>query len=503
MSMFFGVVEDVLDPLKTGRVRVRVMGLHNDDKQEIPTGALPWAQVMTPVTSASATGVGETPSLVPGSWVVLTFTDSALQDPLVLGSLNGIPTEKLATNKGFADPNGNYPIQDRLNKPDLHARTRGERYEADVAFTGSSSLTTPDLGWDSFAPEYPYNKVKATESGHYKEYDDTPGKTRIKEMHASGTFYEIQPDGTIVTYIKRDRYNIILRNDEIIVGGNVKMIVGGNVDLTCNKNVTATVSGKTELVANGSVTLVSAGSDMRLQAQQNMTIVGDKIHLNPPGSKGWGAADPALIDIPVLYEEYILNPVVGEGEPANTEQVEQNVQQYEQVAPATCADTPLNNPYDVAYQASVSADWKETGSNPNIAALWDEIGYDGSRYADQTAWCAVFVGATLKRAGMEYIQTASSRAYANYGTEVELEDVKKGDIVVFYRGGISSGTGHVGFATGKKTSTTIEVLGGNQSNDLTVRSYKLNNPASGWGLVSIRRGVSCDDGSTPPPDANF
>ena len=33
---FMGVVEDILDPLKTGRVKVRCLEWHSENKQEVP-----------------------------------------------------------------------------------------------------------------------------------------------------------------------------------------------------------------------------------------------------------------------------------------------------------------------------------------------------------------------------------------------------------------------------------------------------------------------------------
>ena len=47
-------------------------------------------------------------------------------------------------------------------------------------------------------PEYPYNHVRETESGHIQEFDDTPFAERIYEKHKSGTFYEIDADGNKV-----------------------------------------------------------------------------------------------------------------------------------------------------------------------------------------------------------------------------------------------------------------------------------------------------------------
>ena len=37
MNYFYGIVEDRQDPLKLGRVRVRMLGYHSDDKALIPT----------------------------------------------------------------------------------------------------------------------------------------------------------------------------------------------------------------------------------------------------------------------------------------------------------------------------------------------------------------------------------------------------------------------------------------------------------------------------------
>ena len=44
-----GVVEDRFDPQKLGRVRVRWLGYHTEDKAKILTKDLPWAQVMQSV----------------------------------------------------------------------------------------------------------------------------------------------------------------------------------------------------------------------------------------------------------------------------------------------------------------------------------------------------------------------------------------------------------------------------------------------------------------------
>lgn len=93
-----GVVEDIQDPLKIGRVRVRIFGRHTDNRADIPTESLPWALCEFPVNSASVSGIGVSPTgLVRGSWVTLDFLDQEEQYPIVKGVLPGIPRNPYST----------------------------------------------------------------------------------------------------------------------------------------------------------------------------------------------------------------------------------------------------------------------------------------------------------------------------------------------------------------------------------------------------------------------
>lgn len=92
MKLYTGCVENRQDPLKLGRCQVRVVGLHNSDKTQLKTEDLPWAYPMQPITSAGISGVGHTPlGPVEGSWVVIMFRDDDEQQPIILGSIGGIP----------------------------------------------------------------------------------------------------------------------------------------------------------------------------------------------------------------------------------------------------------------------------------------------------------------------------------------------------------------------------------------------------------------------------
>ena len=130
-----GVVEDRSDPLKLGRCRVRIVGYHTDTKNNsfnsIPTIDLPWATPTQPITSAAMNGIGTTPlGPVEGTWVFGFFRDGEnAQEPVMMGTIGGIPEDKPDTTLGFNDPSGVYPQQEtktvapwgsELNEPDTN-----------------------------------------------------------------------------------------------------------------------------------------------------------------------------------------------------------------------------------------------------------------------------------------------------------------------------------------------------------------------------------------------
>lgn len=232
-AWFMGVVEDIFDPEEMNRVKVRCFNYHTENKAIISTDDLPWATVMMPTTASGTSGIGSSPhGLLQGSWVVGFFKDGkSAQDPVIMGSIASMSTAA-ATDAGFNDPTGDYPLEEYLNEPDVNKLARGENI---YAHTPDSEIGEPA---SPYAAVYPKNHVYATESGHVKEYDDTPEAERIREYHKSGTFYEVGPDGDIITHIVRDKYTVIHRNDSIHVSGDVRMIVDGNWDVDVTGIVT-------------------------------------------------------------------------------------------------------------------------------------------------------------------------------------------------------------------------------------------------------------------------
>ena len=104
-NFYTGIVEDRNDPLQVGRVRVRIFGLHTDDKSLIGTPDLPWSDVLMPNTTSALSGIGSSPhGLVEGSTVMGFFRDEDdMQDFVVIGSLFGRPSENYKSALGSED----------------------------------------------------------------------------------------------------------------------------------------------------------------------------------------------------------------------------------------------------------------------------------------------------------------------------------------------------------------------------------------------------------------
>lgn len=106
-----GVVEDRMDPLKIGRVRVRVVGLHTHDKTVLPTEDLPWFACIQPVSASAIGGVGQAPvGPLPGTWVAVQFMDADKQNGFVTGTIPGIShPQGVFTNA--PNQGGNYEVK--------------------------------------------------------------------------------------------------------------------------------------------------------------------------------------------------------------------------------------------------------------------------------------------------------------------------------------------------------------------------------------------------------
>ena len=267
-----------MDPLKLGRVQVRVMGLHIHDTAILPTSDLPWAYKVQPTTSGGISGIGYAPvGVMEGTWVVVQYIDPEKQMPFVVGVLGGIPQD-IHRFEGFKDPNGKYPLEDHKNEPDTNRLARHEKIDQTVVplkeeaehkgVTKANGKGTWDQSPTPYNAAYPFNNVWQSESGHIMEYDDTEGTERIHLYHRTGTFSEIDHNGTKVQRVVGDSYEVYERNGYVHIRGNVDICVDGAKTLQVKDTLDVQVHGKTVLNINDSC-------DMTVAKDFNLTVGGD------------------------------------------------------------------------------------------------------------------------------------------------------------------------------------------------------------------------------------
>ena len=256
---YYGTIVDIIDPEKLGRVKVNVYDCHD----KIETEDLPWSQVVMPGNTPAKGGIGSSVNLLVGTLVCGDFLDGSKQEFIVQGTL---PTK----TDGVEDNN----IRVRAG-PDPHAGEPIGEYQP----------------VSTYAPEYPYNNVMETESGHLKEYDDTKGHERIVERHMSGTQYEVCADGTKNERIVRDNYRLVVGQDTLEVFGNVRIIVSGQADIAVAKdvniavggnltadvtgNMTANITGTTSLIGVDNIKIDVTGSGKKITLDGDVDVTGN------------------------------------------------------------------------------------------------------------------------------------------------------------------------------------------------------------------------------------
>lgn len=83
-------------------------------------------------------------------------------------------------------------------------------------------------------PVYPYNNVTQTASGHTFELDDTRGRERIRLQHGGartggqGSFFEMQSTGDKVEKIVGKNYQIIAKDNNVLIKGVCNITIEGD-----------------------------------------------------------------------------------------------------------------------------------------------------------------------------------------------------------------------------------------------------------------------------------
>jgi predicted chitinase len=233
---------------------------------------------------------------VPSSFTEEKSAAPATSSPSESQTYNsGAPSSSAAGPIGFRDPNNKYPLQSFINEPDTNRLARGISKGTVVPIKESNKVAgipkaldqgTFDEPSSSFSAEYPFNHVYETESGHVQEFDDTPGHERIHTYHRSGTFTEVDPNGTEVHHIVGDSYTIIDRNGCIFITGEANLTVNGNINILCQSTANIEVTGDANVEVGNDANIGVAkntnmvvGGNMKLQVDETLDIKANAINI--------------------------------------------------------------------------------------------------------------------------------------------------------------------------------------------------------------------------------
>jgi len=251
--------------------------------------------------------------------------------PMIMGTLPGVPSTLPTKDsvKGFQDyKNANYPkyTETDVNRLAVNEKTDAKesnphssltlrRADRDLAvgvvqidgiFEGVAQIPS-DLditSWDEpitpYNALYPRNHVYESEGGHIREMDDTPGSERIHERHASGTGYEIHPDGSKVTRIKKDNYEVVTQDNFLHIQGisrqtideGLRVRVNSKGEAGNNYNIEVGQGSNVNIEVNGgNINLTTLGSgqenagDININASRNLNMqVGGDMNVNVIGN---------------------------------------------------------------------------------------------------------------------------------------------------------------------------------------------------------------------------
>src|SRR5690606_6271676 len=114
----------------------------------------------------------------------------------------------------------------------------------------------------------------------------------------------------------------------------------------------------------------------------------------------------------------------------------------------------------------------KNGSNPEVEKYIKSCN-GGNNLNDETPWCSGFVNWCAKQAGASHTDSLSARSWLKIANVPNNPQV--GDVVILWRGESDDGVaGHVGFYVSKNEDGTINILGGNQSDKVTIQTYPQN-----------------------------
>ena len=271
---FLGFVIDNNDPMKVGRCKVKVIGLHDS----LSDSDLPWIQPMIPLNH----NIVHPPDI--GSQVIVLSLDEHNQTLLMIGIVPGIndatnspDTPSLARNDSFDPPaiiskldgnvteslglgniSGGFKGVDFTGVPALSSYVppvltgalslrKAGLFSTAVGAVGSLGLSEPPFG---YATQYPLGKVEKV-AGGFILHDSTPGASMMATIMDNGSYTKDAADGTSVkksvgtqTIVNEQDHITITKGSQKLKAGDISTVVeGSHNEVAVERHITASSGG--------------------------------------------------------------------------------------------------------------------------------------------------------------------------------------------------------------------------------------------------------------------
>lgn len=308
-GIYRGVVEDRDDPLRLGRVRVRIWGVHTEEQagdiNKAPWEELQWAHPIGPNFEGSISGQGAFCVPLQGAHVMIFFENGNMMQPRYFGTASGFPVDGAKFQQkdfqdGYRDPDVFYPLTDHIKEHDWQRLARIDKLaETYLQLKRDNLDLAVPIAWGSiwdeqppmYEAEYPDNNVFATHDDFTEniviELDSTFAAPRLSWWHPSKSYMEVNVDGlmtfrntfhrwdicdgfvhthymkhhfktvsdTLIFLIEKDEYREIKGNRWTKVAQDWKTVSGDSISKSSGSdqtwivgNYTLTVEGETKCV---------------------------------------------------------------------------------------------------------------------------------------------------------------------------------------------------------------------------------------------------------------
>lgn len=209
-----------------------------------------------------------------------------------------ITNTDLAVSPGFSDPNKKYPKYEYEGLTDINKLAVSDRSHLSFKIkeaqrTENIQLARSEELWSepvsAYSGVYPYNQVIETEAGHVIELDSTPNAERIQVFHKTGTYMEIDVNGTMVRKVIGDNYEILDRNNSVYVKGAHNLTVDGKTSIYVKDDAVIEVDGDVSVTGHRDA-VVQAARSLAVSAK-NLVLSGkDSINIVSGGTINMEAA---------------------------------------------------------------------------------------------------------------------------------------------------------------------------------------------------------------------